>query len=509
MTSKRRPNVLIVMSDQHNAHVMGCAGDSIVRTPNLDSLAARGTMFSNAYCPHPLCVPSRMGFMAAQPPGDIDVWSNRSVLSTNVPTFAHAFGRGGYEAVICGRMHFVGEDQFHGFERRIRGDCMDVGGGKAFIHGDVLGEGQNRTTGQIRYAVEVAGHGHNGYQSYDRMVTDGACEFFNERTSDDRPFCLVVGYMLPHNPLICDKDRFDYYLDRLPVPEPLSADELAALNPAIRMWRERRRVDKLSPEQHHRALAAYYGLVEEMDANLGRVLDALESSGLMDDTVVVYTSDHGDMAAERGGMWWKSSFYEGSARVPLIIANPSRGAAGKSVDALVNLIDVGPTALDLAGCEPLPDVASRSLVGFLGEGEGPVDWPNEVFSEFLGAHGDQPSCMLREGPWKLMYYSEFDSCLLFNLEDDPAERYDLANDPAQAERRERMLAKIHDRWSAERMLEGERRTRAAKELIESCGHGFFSHSFEPEGPPENANQFDFDQLPDWESIRRRVERKET
>ena len=245
MTQPERPNVVVVMSDQHNARIMGCAGDEMVQTPNLDRLAAAGVRFTNTYCPYPLCLPSRMAFMAAQYPSAIGVYDNGSVLSSQVPTFAHALGAAGYEAVLCGRMHFAGPDQFHGFERRIFGDVSG-----ALLSEEILGTGKYRTNGRTAYAVEVAGHGRTGYGYYDEVVTDRACDFLRTRSTDLGPFCLVVGLILPHNPLICEPELFNHYLDRLPEPGRVSQDYLDALHPAIRAWRGRRGVDRLTPSQN-------------------------------------------------------------------------------------------------------------------------------------------------------------------------------------------------------------------------------------------------------------------
>ena len=314
-------------------------------------------------------------------------------------------------------MHLAPSDPFHGFERRIHGDA----GGA--VSSEILGSGRNRTNGQTRYAVEVAGHGKTGFQAFDRSVTDTACEFIHRHKTDDRPFGMVVGWMLPHNPVVCAKDRFDYYVANIPPLEPESDTYLDALHPALKVWRERRGVSTLSPQQCRQALAAYYGLVEEADANVGRLVDAVRSGPDADNTIIIYTSDHGDMAHEHG-MWWKSNFYEGAANVPCILSWPNHFSEGLVVDEIASLIDIGPTILDLAGAPPLPDVSGRSFARLL-QGDAIPDWPNEIFCEYSGLLGDQPSCMVRSGKWKLNYYSEFDSCQLFDLDSDPDERNDI------------------------------------------------------------------------------------
>ena len=485
--SDQRPNIVLIMSDQHNPHVLGCAGDPVVRTPNLDALAGRGARFTNMYCPYPLCVPSRMGFMTGQYPSEVDVWDNGSPLASSVPTFAHGLGAAGYEAVLCGRMHFVGPDQFHGFERRI---MSDVGG--YMLTPEILGDGAYRTNGQTAYAVQVSGHGRCGYAAYEAEVTRRACDFLRERPEGERPYCLVVGLILPHNPLICDKDLFDHYMSALgDAPETPEATQ-ARLHPAMRKWRERRWVDDITPEEARRGRAAYYGLVTQLDRNVGRILETLEASG-SENTLVLYTSDHGDMNGEHG-MWWKSSFYEGSAGVPCLAAWPGAIAPGTRIHAVSNLIDLGPTVLDVAGAAPLPDADGRSLAEFL-RGGAPEQWPDETFCEYLGLLGDKPGSMIRSGPWKLNYYHEFQSYQLFNLEDDPGELNDLRGDPDLRDVADGLLARIHGRWSAERTLERAERKNRSVRYVHECGHDLFPHGIEKWLAPPEENVFDLDQLP--------------
>ena len=482
------PNIIIIISDQHNPHVMGCAENSIVQTPNLDTLARRGTRFRNAYCPYPLCAPSRSGFMSAQYPSDVGVYDNSGSLSFDTPTFAHAFGAAGYEAVLCGRMHFRNPDQFHGFEKRIHADC----GG---LSAEILGSGYNRTTGQTKYGVQVSGHGETGYRYFDKSVTETACKFIADRQNSDRPYALVVGYMNPHNPLICGREDFEYYMAQIPPLEPESPEYLNALHPAMKKWRERRGVEDITPEQNRRGLAAYYGLTTELDRYIGQIIDTVQSSPDADNTVIIYTSDHGDMAHEHG-MWWKSSFYEGSVGIPLICSWPGHLRENHTEDAIVSLIDAGPTALDIAGADPMPDVSGKSFASFL-TGTPPPDWPNEVFAEYIGLLGDQPACMLRTGPWKLNYYSEFDSCQLFNIDEDPEERRDLSNDPRYRDVIQSGLKKIFARWSADDILKQTERQARARALIASCGHSHIPHTIPPFAPDIDAvNEFDFSQLPE-------------
>ncbi|MCZ6633247.1 MAG: sulfatase-like hydrolase/transferase, partial [bacterium] len=437
---------------------------------------------------YPLCAPSRAAFMTGQYPSDIGVYDNGGsyFFTPQTPTFAHGLGAAGYEAILCGRMHFGPFDTFHGFEKRIHSDT-----GK-FLSYEIQGEGGHRTNGQTKYAVEVSGHGKTGAQTFDQSVADTACDLITNR-QDERPFALVVGFFLPHNPLICSRELFDHYMAQIPPLEPESQEYLNNLHPAMKKWRERRGVDDLTPEQNRRGLAAYYGLVTELDRTIGQIAEAVKTSPEGDNTVVMYTSDHGDMAHQHG-MWWKSSFYEGASNVPLIVSCPSRFLQNQTQDANISLIDIGPTVLDLAEGDPLPDVSGKSFTGFL-TGEGIPDWPNEVFCEYAGLLGDHPACMIRTGPWKLNYYSEFDSCQLFNIEKDPGEQNDRSNDPSCQEIVQTCLQKIQARWSAEDMLDNLKKQARARKIIQSCGHSLTPHPEPRYSAPEGSNEFDFSQLP--------------
>ena len=488
------PNLLVLLSDQHNPHVLGAAGDPVVCTPHLDRLAAQGTTLTSAYCPYPLCAPSRMGFLTGRHPVDIGAWDNSAWLPSDVPTFADALSCAGYETVLCGRMHFNGPDALHGFEQRIHDD-VSWGATGHWLNAQTKGAGPHLTAGQTRIAVQVAGYGTNGYRAFDASVTHRACQFLEDRArarKGERPWCLVVGLILPHNPLICDRRWFDYYIERLPAPPPVDPEYLASLHPGIRAWRQRRGVEQITAAQRQRARAAYYGLVSEMDERVGQVLSTLDECGLAAATNVIYASDHGDMADEQQGMWWKSCYFEGAAGVPLIGRGPdvTRGA---SVDAVVSLLDVGPTLLDWADAPALPEAEGRSLCPMLAAGEPSDGWQNEAFMAYLGAHGDSPSAAIRSGPWKLMYYSEFDSCLLFDVVADPDERVNRAEDPACAQVVAELLGKIHRRWSAQDMAQKAEAARARRAVMRCTRPPQTGEVADYPRPEDNI--FAFDQLP--------------
>jgi choline-sulfatase len=436
------------MSDQHSRHVLSCYGNGIVRTPNLDRLAQEGMRFTDAYCPAPLCVPSRMGFMTARTPSRNRVWTNKNILNSETPTWAHLMRLAGYDTALIGRMHFEGPDQRHGFDERPIGERSAGPPGMKLRGGPMHTRFPNSTHGQTRPSVEIAGKGRTLRQWADEARMQAAVDWIEARGRNPgpRPFAAVAGFVLPHCPFVAPEPLFDYYYDRIDIP-PIEENQ----PPSTRRFRERCGIlqPPLEAERIRVARAAYFGLCEHVDSLIGRVLDALDRTGLGEDTLVVYTSDHGEMAGEHG-CWWKSTYYEGSAGVPLIARWPGVVSAGSTQSAVCNLMDIGPTFAEIAGTGfPYP-VQGRSLHRLLTRQADP-DWPEETFSEFVERRGMIPSRMIRSGPWKLWTEGgpEGSPPVLLNLRDDPDELIDLADDPAHADVRSQLLEKLHADWAPE------------------------------------------------------------
>jgi len=444
-----RPNILLIMSDQHHRRIMGCAGDPIVHTPALDRLAGRGVRFENTYCPYPLCGPSRMAFMTARYPHQNNCLTNLCWLSSDIPTFAHAFGAAGYETVLAGRMHFVGGDQRHGFDQRIIADVP----GTAFINPvtgwhlkDVLGSLVD-TPGMALPGILKSGPGRTGYHAYDEAVCQRTVQWLDalgSNKSTQPPFMMVVGFASPHCPFVAPPDDFYLYNDKIRI-EDLPDPKLDTLHPVHQHSRERWGLSgRVDPEAQRRTRVAYYGLCTFLDRQVGQILQALEKSGHADNTIVVYTSDHGESLGEHG-LWWKSTFYDASVTVPLIIAGTGLDKSGHAIRGNVNLIDLPPTLLDLAGIAPMPGVSGRSFRSLIENR--PNDWSDEVFSEnFGGIEVDTAQRMIRRGPWKLNYYHGMRP-QLFHVEDDPQEVHDRWNDPACRDVAADLQARLLDGWN--------------------------------------------------------------
>ena len=462
MNARTQPNILLIMSDQHSRHVAGCYGDPVVRTPSLDSIASAGVTFAAAYCPCPLCAPSRMSFMTGRRPYELGIWDNGAALSSDTPTFAHALGAAGYETVLCGRMHFCGPDQRHGFDRRV---FPEVTGHAA---GDLVG-----TNGFERTSFEKSGPGRNHYLLYDEQCTSKAVRWLAERAGDGQrtnPFCLVVGLVGPHCPFVCPRELFDRYYEaiRLPCYPP---EHLDGLHPYVRRFRRRSKLATLTEHEIRRTRAAYYGMIEFDDRQVGLILNALGEAGLADDTVVIYTSDHGDMAGEHG-LWWKMSFYEGSAGVPLIVSWPGHFRQGHVEPSPVSLVDLAPTLADVAGAPAMPGASGETLTGLL-RGTGPAPC-RTVFSEMhTGAvrrtqgSTEAAARMMRRAEWKCNYYHH-EPPELFNLSEDPDEMTDRAGDPACRDVLADMLAEIHRGWDPDAVDASLRRQIAERQYVRSA-----------------------------------------
>jgi choline-sulfatase len=456
-----RPNILHLLSDQHSAFVMGCAGDAVVRTPNLDQLARDGALFEAAYCASPICVPSRMSMLTGRHPFQNRCWNNSHILDSGIPTFAHALGAAGYRTCLVGRMHSLGPDQLRGYSERLIGDhSPNFEGNPAGSPGRGALDG---TAGPARVSLTNSGAGQGGYEVHDEYVAAAASDWLTREGIGRRslgpaqtaqPFLLSVGFMLPHQPFVARRDEYERYQGRVPRPKHPNAPERD--HPYFQWWRKRTGIQRVTDEEVDRCRAAYWALVERLDTLIGQVLRALEEAGLAENTLIVYSADHGEQAGEHG-LWWKQTFYEHSARVPLLVSWPDVVPAGQRCGRVVSALDLTATMLDAGGAPVLPQMEGRSLLGLLGADRAPsasgmvrpalTEWEDVAFSEFCVEPGWYQR-MVRSGPWKLNHYHGHRP-QLFNIEDDPDELHDLAGDPGFSTIEKDLTARVLDGWDGE------------------------------------------------------------
>ena len=452
------PNVLYIQSDQHSPFVGGCFGDPVIRTPALDGLAARGVVMDAAYCASPICVPSRMSMLTGRYPFENGVWTNDHVLNSAIPTYAHAMGAAGYRPIQIGRMHFNGPDQLHGFAERYVGDHSPnfIGSRRPVDHGELEG-----TAGPARVSLEMSGYGQSAYQVHDEYVTAATVDYFNrlgvqKRSGEDvEPFSVSVGLMLPHQPFVARSEDYDRYsgLVGMPkTPEPFTDD----LHPYFQWWRRRTGIVEVDEETILRCRTAYWALVDRMDSMIGEMLAALDRNGLADNTLIIYTTDHGEQLGEHG-LWWKQTFYEDSVRVPTVVSWPGVLPQGIHSDLVINQFDLNATMLDAIGAPSLPRSHGRSLIGPLTDPSG-SSWENVTYSEYCtdielpggpydvhaGPNGWYHRMIRRDG-WKLNYYHGMPP-QLFNLQEDPRETRDLAADPGYRAIRNELQTEVLADW---------------------------------------------------------------
>ena len=381
----------------------------------MDRLADDGVRFDSAYTACPICVPARAALMTGRYVHDSGVWDNGAPIPGHIPSIGSYLEAAGYDTVVCGRTHFVGPDRLHGFGRRIFDDTE---------HWKHLGlPGQRRDPEQRRGSdshVSECGIGEGFQNDYDRTACSLAERFLEGRATggDDHPFLLYVGFMNPHFPLVVPEEFAGRY-DPESMPLPATVDQpLDEQHPDVRQRRFWLRNERADHELYRRARACYYGLVSFTDHLVGRVVDAVDRSGLAEDTIVIYASDHGEMGGHHG-FWQKQCFYEQAVRVPLIVRGPGIGRRETRSDP-VSLVDLTPTFLDAAEAASDPLLPGRSLLS-------PPDPDRTVFSEYHALGSTDASFMLRRGRFKYIYHVN-DRPELFDLDADPDEVRDLAAD---------------------------------------------------------------------------------
>jgi choline-sulfatase len=397
-----------------------------------------------------------MSMLTGRHPYQNEVWTNSHILDSGVPTLAHAMGAAGYRPVLIGRMHSVGLDQLRGYSERLVGDHSGNHiGGRGPDRGVLDG-----TAGPERVSLVKSGPGQSAYQVHDEYVTAATVDYLNrlgvKKKSDGKldPFSLTVGFMLPHPPYVARAEDYAAYADQMTMPKkPASFDQVK--HPFLRAWREHTGIVEASDAEILRSRAAYWGLVQRVDIMVGEILQALEANGLADNTLIVYTSDHGDMQGEHG-LWWKHVFYEESVKVPLIVSWPGVIPGGQRSERVVSALDVNATMLDALGAPPLPNSPGRSFLGLISEARVTPDWEDVAFAEYCADEyvpfkidtGKTYQRMIRQNEWKLVYYHGLEP-QLFNLADDPGELVDRAQDPACQAVRNELLARLLADWNPE------------------------------------------------------------
>lgn len=422
-------NVLFIMSDEHSRRVAGCYGNPLIRTPHIDQLAEQGTLFTDAYANCPICVPSRASFATGRYVHQIRFWDNGMPYDGSVQGWGHHLIETGHDVVSIGKLHYRSSEDANGFSEEIL--PLHVLEGRGDVPGMLRRPPPKRPS--TRLLAADAGEGESTYLAYDRQIRDAASAWLAAaaKSPPAKPWVLFVSFVCPHFPLIAPPEFFRLYpLDDVPLPR-LTAPEEFPDHPVLRKLREVQDYqDHFRDEAQIRtAIAAYYGMVSFLDDNVGQVLAALERSGLEDDTLVIYASDHGDNLGTRT-FWGKSNMYEESVGVPLVM----RGAdvpRGQRIMTPVSLVDGYQTFIEATG-ERLSEREAAELPGHsllpIAHGARPE---RTVLSEYHAVASITGVFMIRVDQYKYVHYEGYRP-QLYDLAADPLETVDLALDPAHA-----------------------------------------------------------------------------
>ena len=433
--------------------------------------------FSDAYTNSPICVPARASLATGRYPHEIRFWDNGIPYDGSVPSWHHRLKAAGHEVTSIGKLHFRSADDDNGFSQEVMPlHVVDGIGDPA---------GWLRQPLAVRKAAlklaQQAGRGDSDYQGYDGRITDAAVDWLKARAAapPEKPWTLFVSLVCPHFPLIARPEWYDLYPeDKVPVPALYDPAQWPD-HPYVRAIRECQIYQKgfaANPGSLQRALAAYFGLVSYVDHNVGRLVAALEASGLAGTTRVLYSSDHGDNLGTRG-LWGKSTMYEEAAGVPMIIAGPGL-PQGVVCREPVSLVDCFPTILSWAGVPPRPE--DRDLPGLPLHEIARTAPKRTILSEYHAAGAATGVFMIRKGPFKYVYYAGMPA-QLFDLDADPQETRDLAAEPGYQGLLadcEKQLRAVVDPDAADRLAKSDQAARIAayggREAILNLGS--FSHS---------------------------------
>ncbi|MBL7224026.1 MAG: sulfatase-like hydrolase/transferase [Candidatus Brocadiae bacterium] len=440
----KRPNILILMADQLRADALGCYGNEVCQTPHLDALARSGVLFENGLTPDPICVPARAALTTGSYPHRCTgVKDNGGLIRDGQPKLAEHFSAHGYRTTSCGKLHYVpyagpGEPRLvHGFQT----SDLTESGRLVWQH-----DPQNRHRGLEDYIDYLADVGWAGYSRshgsgnndvrpcptplppehhVDHWVADRSIARLHEHLEHHagEPFLLFCSSPKPHTPLDPPYDYVKLY-DPRDIPPPVgSADDLASRNPVLQQMRHTHGITTLSPKAMQVIKAYYYALITHLDAQFGRVLAALDAAGVADDTIVVFTADHGDLMGDFGA-YFKGNFLRGSAHVPFLVRGPGI-PAGERRKQLVGLQDILPTLARMTGCPLDGDVHGLDLTDACQTADAPVR--DLYYAQCFDA--PRQLAMLFDGRWKYCWSQQGAVEELYDLAEDPHELSNLATRP--------------------------------------------------------------------------------
>jgi arylsulfatase len=434
-------NLLLITTDQQRWDSLPCYGLDFVRTPHLDRLAREGLVFERAYTPAPLCVPMRAALMTGQWPATLGVLGNNHWFPATVPVWPLAATEAGYRTAAIGKMHFHPWDARHGFVERISAEDK-----RQFFWPDDYGKFLQAHGMEKPHPTARPGY----FEWLQASVTPWPKRFHVDAYVGDQgaawltryagePFAAWISFPGPHDPYDPPQEMASMY-DDAPIPPPIPPAPAGGASPipaAQRLGRRRGQDSPLyqldlagiTPEHHRRWRAHYYANITLIDEGIGKILQALERTGALERTLIVFTSDHGDALGDHG-MTYKSFFYESMAHVPLIVRGPGVVRGGRC-PSLVSTLDLVPLFYRACGLQPPPTVQGLDPTPLLAEPARTLR--TAVYSELLGR------AMVCDARFKYVHYRD-GSCELYDLAADPTEEHDLSGDPQHAHELTRLRA---------------------------------------------------------------------
>jgi choline-sulfatase len=441
---KKKPNILVIMTDEHDPAVTGCYGDKIVHTPNIDNLARHGITFDACYTNSPLCVPARLSFTAGQYISRVGAWNNRCMLpQAEILSLPHILNDAGYETVLCGKMHYA-RNRRYGFQTDLLPSHNNS------IKGFTARRRQpNDEIPDLKSWYDRSNNFKIANKSpilkKDRQRTASAIDFLSNRKQTEKPFFMLLGFIAPHFPLTAPRELYEKYRDKVPMPN-IPKGLLEKLPHNYKHLRRGFGVENTKPEFVKFGRELYWALTEWMDQNVGKILDTLKDSEVADNTIVIFTTDHGENKGDHG-LWWKNNVYDHAARVPLIVSWPKRWDDGSRRTKVCSLVDLVQTIIDISG-EKIPEHwDGDSLCAYLDSSNAP--WKDFAVCEYYGHNIFSGITMYRQGDWKYVYHNPLGDypaeTELYNMREDPEELKNLASNPEYPNK----IEKMHELLTAE------------------------------------------------------------
>ena len=457
-TSTDRPNILWLCTDQQRYDTVGALGNDIINTPNIDSLVHTGTAFTNAYCQSPVCSPSRASFLTGRYPRTTGCRQNGQTIPANEILVSKLFADAGYRCGLAGKLHLSScsdskvetriDDGYHDFRwsHHPQPDWPE-NAYTQWLHAkgqswDKLYSGPS--TGYVKTGVPTEFH-------QTTWCAEMAMDFI--RGNQGRPWFFSFNCFDPHHAFDPPAEYFEKYNPAdMPLPkrhkdEPQSKTSFQKLDT---QWAHNSPGEfhsgAMTDEDRQQVTAAYYGMCELIDDQIGRILQMLDETNQRDNTIVIFMSDHGEMLGDHHIYFKGPHFYDPAVRVPLIISCPQRFVQGQQVSGLTELIDLAPTLLDAAGLNIPARMQGRSLVPHLTNRADPAVHRDAVFCEYYNSwtHSDAYGSMLRTESKKIVVYHGTEQGELYDLETDPDEFHNLWNSPAHANLKLQMLQRCFD-----------------------------------------------------------------